>query len=340
MEEKDKEKYRLKIFLVKDEFFDEDLLKEGVENIENFLYFFLIVLYKKYYGKASKWFTSLFGQADIGIMLSGISGYFTKKIQVSEDIFKQFVITFGGAEKYLKQEYFDQTFGRRIALNLEDGFYQIKRAKISTTQAKTREDATKRKMLGDFDIEYGLDLITSVVVNPKENSFIEGKTIERDIQTGLIDKQTIISIAQVVKKIHKLTENKNEFNLPILPFINNCKRKSLLHFDLTKNNILKSHNDKINIIDFDDAKYGESVCDIAILIANLFFSKTYGVDLEGMNEFINEYYSDNFELRKIEEPLIKKYALEWIKYTLDGHEFSASLTESFKVKYKLISDRL
>lgn len=175
MEEKDKEKYRLKIFLVKDEFFDEDLLKEGVENIENFSYVDLIVYYKKHYGKAPKWFTSLFGQADIGIMLSGISGYFTKKIQVSEDIFKQFVITFGGAEKYLKQEYFDQTFGRRIALNLEDGFYQIKRAKISTTQAKTREDATKRKMLSDFDIEYGLDLITSVVVNPKENSFIEGK---------------------------------------------------------------------------------------------------------------------------------------------------------------------
>lgn len=171
-------------------------------------------------------------------------------------------------------------------------------------------------------------------------SFIEGKPIERNIQTGLIDKQTIISIAQMVKKIHKLTENRNEFNLPILPFINNSKRKSLLHFDLTKNNILKSHNGKINIIDFDDAKYGDSVCDIAILIANLFFSKTYGVDLEGMNEFINEYYSDNLELRKIEEPLIKKYALEWIKYTLDGHEFSASLTESFKVKYKLISDRL
>ena len=43
-------------------------------------------------------------------------------------------------------------------------------------------------------------------------SFIEGEPIERNIQTGLIDKQTIISIAQVVKKIHKLTENKNEFN--------------------------------------------------------------------------------------------------------------------------------
>ena len=30
---------------------------------------------------------------------------------------------------------------------------------------------------------------------------------------------------------------------------------------------------KISFIDFDDAKYGPSVCDVAIAISNLFFSK-------------------------------------------------------------------
>ena len=34
--EKDKEKYRLKIFLVKDEFVDKDLLKQWGKNIGNF----------------------------------------------------------------------------------------------------------------------------------------------------------------------------------------------------------------------------------------------------------------------------------------------------------------
>ena len=94
--------------------------------------------------------------------------------------------------------------------------------------------------------------------------------------------------------------------MPVLPFENNNTRKSVLHFDLTRNNIFKESNKKISIIDFDDAKYGDSICDIAILIANLFFSKTRGVDLEGMEEFINQYYANDIILKDKEKPLIKK----------------------------------
>ena len=171
-------------------------------------------------------------------------------------------------------------------------------------------------------------------------SFIDGKQIGWNEQTGKSDKETIISIAKELRKIHKITSNNNEFNLPVLPFENNNIRKSVLHFDLTRNNIFKSSNNEISIIDFDDAKYGDSICDIAILIANLFFSKTRGVDLDGMKEFINQYYIDNLDLKSKEEPLIKKYALEWIKYILDGNEFDTSTTESFEIRYKLINENL
>ena len=47
---------------------------------------------------------------------------------------------------------------------------------------------------------------------------------------------------------------------------------SILHFDVTKNNIF--YNDgKIYFIDFDDAKYEPVICDVAIAITNLFISK-------------------------------------------------------------------
>ena len=138
----------------------------------------------------------------------------------------------------------------------------------------------------------------------------------------LIQKRTL-------RKFHTATSNCNEFNLPLIPFeADNNVRKSALHFDLTRNNIFKLADGKISIIDFDDAKYGESVCDVAILIANLFFSKTRGIDLEGMKEFINQYYMNDLELKKEEEHLIKKYALEWIKYILNGNEFDTSTTEN------------
>lgn len=172
-------------------------------------------------------------------------------------------------------------------------------------------------------------------------SFIEGKTIGWDKETKKIDKETIMLIAKELRKIHTITTNCNEFNLPVVPFEkDNNIRRSTLHFDLTRNNIFKRFDGKVSIIDFDDAKYGKSVCDIAILIANLFFTKTRGIDLEGMKEFVDQYYMNDLELKKEEVPLIKKCALEWIKYILEGNEFDTSTTESFKVRYKLINENM
>lgn len=170
-------------------------------------------------------------------------------------------------------------------------------------------------------------------------SFLDGDPIGWNSETGKLDKNIIISIAKELKKFHK-NMDKNEFNLPKVPFENNNKRQSALHFDLTRNNIFLCDNNQIGFIDFDDAKYGDSICDIAILIANLFFSKTRGIDLEGMQEFIKEYYIDDQDLKNKEVPLIKEYAKRWIKYILDGNEFDTSTTESFAIRYKLIEENL
>lgn len=172
-------------------------------------------------------------------------------------------------------------------------------------------------------------------------SFIEGGAIGWNNERKTIDKEIIMLIAKELRRFHTVTSDCNEFNLPAVPFeTDNNARKSALHFDLTRNNIFKQSDGKISIIDFDDAKYGESICDIAILIANLFFSKTRGIDLEGMKEFINQYYMNDLELKKKEEPLIKQYALEWIKYILDGNNFDTSTTESFEIRYKLINENM
>ena len=106
-----------------------------------------------------------------------------------------------------------------------------------------------------------------------------------------------------------------------------------------ENNIF-INNGEISIIDFDDAKKGSAICDISILIANLFFSKTYGVDINGVNTFINEYFKDEKENIDYKRKTIKKYALKWIDYILDGNEFDTSTTESFVVKRKLIIENL
>lgn len=170
-------------------------------------------------------------------------------------------------------------------------------------------------------------------------SFVKGTQIGWNAKTGKLDNEIITSIAKSLRKFHNNT-NINEFDLPSVPFENNSKRQSALHFDLTRNNIFRYNNDKIGFIDFDDAKYGASVCDIAILIANLFFSKTRGVDIQGMKRFIDEYYCNDIHLKNKEEPLIKDYAQRWINYILDGNEFDTSTKESFEVRRKLIEENL
>lgn len=167
-------------------------------------------------------------------------------------------------------------------------------------------------------------------------SFLDG------LQVGKcnLDEELIKNIALEVRRLHDIT-SVNKYNLNNVPFSINysSNRNSLLHFDLTKGNIF-NNNYKIGFIDFDDAKYGLSICDVAILICLFFFSKKRGVDLEKMNLFIDTYYGNDIELKQEETIYIKDIAIKWINHVLAGNEFDTSLRESFEVKKKLIEENL
>ena len=147
----------------------------------------------------------------------------------------------------------------------------------------------------------------------------------------------INKLAKTVRKLHNVTNN-DVIGLPQLSFGNDIKRESVLHFDLTRNNIfIDTKKDKIGFIDFDDAKFGASVCDVAILIANLFFSKSKGANLEDMHKFIDAYYEDDLKIKEVEVSRIKEFALMWIDYVLNGNEFDSSTTESFEARKILLN---
>lgn len=170
-------------------------------------------------------------------------------------------------------------------------------------------------------------------------SFLDGESIKSKIKGKKLDNNIISAIAYELRKLHTLNKNcKNE--LPQLPFEVNQKRKSILHFDLTKDNIFINENNKISFIDFDDAKFGASICDVAILISTFFFSKTRGVDIDSANKFINSYYKNEEELKKIELTQIKDISLKWINYILDNNKFDSYITESFEIKRDLIKKYL
>lgn len=161
-------------------------------------------------------------------------------------------------------------------------------------------------------------------------TFLEGIQIEYIDRTPNIIKELGIAL----RNFHDYSKE-NIYNLSNVPS-NKLNRKSLLHFDLTKSNIF--YNNKIGFIDFDDAKYGDSIYDVAILICNLFFSKTRGIDKEGIKLFLDSYYGNDNMLKEKEIDYINKCAIYWIDLVTGEGDFNSSTKESFDIKKKMLQE--
>ena len=167
-------------------------------------------------------------------------------------------------------------------------------------------------------------------------SFIEGKKIRSLYVNGKLEEKIIKKLAISINKLHSIKAGNNFLKLPELSFEEKGKvnKKSILHFDLTKENIIVD-KDQVYFIDFDDSKYGDCICDAAIMISFLFLSKTNGADLEGIKCFIKEYFKEG-NIQDEEKLKIKEYALAWADYLLSKDNIKLSTKESFEEKRKLI----
>ena len=165
-------------------------------------------------------------------------------------------------------------------------------------------------------------------------SFLEGEQLYKLFD--VIPNYIVERIALELRRFHDVF-SENECSLNTIYFDDfGLKRKSILHFDLTKSNIFYNKEvDKIGFIDLDDAKYGISLYDVAIIISLLFISKKRGINYEGIKIFLKNYYSDENEY-KLESKFIKKAAIIWIDYTLLHNDFNSSIKESFEVKKQLL----
>lgn len=169
-------------------------------------------------------------------------------------------------------------------------------------------------------------------------SFLDGKQLGNVCK--FIDKDMAFKIGKTIRKFHDFTSGNNIYNLDMVPFdVKFNNRCSALHFDLTKGNIFYNNlwNDCIGFIDFDDAKYGPSVCDVAIALCLLFISKSYGINYEGIKAFIDAYYKEDEKV--VEIPYLREYAIKWIDYVLDNNEFDSSTKESFEIKKQLLANK-
>ena len=166
-------------------------------------------------------------------------------------------------------------------------------------------------------------------------SFLDGKKISEEF--GNIPNNITRKLANELRRFHDVCSDFDNIGLKNINFFNHNLRKTVLHFDLTRDNIFYNKGiDKIGFIDFDDAKYGEAIIDVAILITNLYFSKTRGAHIEGVKTLVEEYYKNDNENKTKEIVLIKKAAIMWINYILNENEFDSSTKDSLEVRKNLI----
>lgn len=161
-------------------------------------------------------------------------------------------------------------------------------------------------------------------------TFVNGTKIK-----NLMINDGVQRVARYLRNLHNLKGE--HLNLPGVPFNIKSNRNAILHFDTTKNNILQE-NEKVFFIDYDDAKYGPAICDVAIAITNLFISKADGVNVDVINMFLDAYYGDNDKIRKKEVPLISQVASCWIKKVLEDNSFNASTKQGLENKYYWINN--
>lgn len=136
--------------------------------------------------------------------------------------------------------------------------------------------------------------------------FVEGRGIGWNDEGKKLKDELVKSIAQMVACMHLAVlsvENKEKLKpfmidssfLPSGVRIDGLDlpqlRKTLVHGDLTRENIIvsPSHDSVVAIIDFGDASYNYVAYDLAVVLTQVFVTKTWGIDMQGIQSFMANY---------------------------------------------------
>lgn len=136
--------------------------------------------------------------------------------------------------------------------------------------------------------------------------FVEGHGISWDDEGKKLKDELVKSIAQMIARMH-LAVLKAENEEKLKPFVGGSSllpsgeqiyglnlsqmRKALVHGDLTRENILvsPSYDSVVAIIDFGDASYNYLAYDLAVVLTQVFVTKTWGIDIQGIQSFMAHY---------------------------------------------------
>lgn len=154
------------------------------------------------------------------------------------------------------------------------------------------------------------------------SAYVKGEQISWNADFAKIKPSLSASLAEALANIHKLSNTMNDvakIDHPlsahnILSRLRNNHevkhlqvaltevRQSMIHSDLARENVfLTSNRDTVEaIIDFGDAHFDYITYDIATLLTQIYVTKSWGIDFDGIQDFLT-VYNKHYELNTIEK---------------------------------------
>ena len=140
--------------------------------------------------------------------------------------------------------------------------------------------------------------------------YVDGHGIGWADETEKLDHMLVSSITSMLAKMHLAAlafKNDDRFlelikGLRPMPLevsvegVNIAElRTALIHGDLTRENIIvsSSYDSVTSFIDFGDTMYSYLAYDLAVLLTQVFVTKTWGMDIQGIKRFMEAYSKQN-----------------------------------------------
>lgn len=151
--------------------------------------------------------------------------------------------------------------------------------------------------------------------------YVEGHGIGWTDDTQTLGNALVTSIARTVAMMHQAAL---AFKFSVLPkglvlmphgiategLDDTDLRTAFIHADFTRENIIvtPSYDAVASVIDFGDTMYGYLAYDLAVLLTQVFVTKTWGIDIHGIEMFMEEYSKLN-PLSSAEQKVLVNFML-------------------------------
>tara|TARA_Y100000310_G_scaffold340956_2_gene438506 strand:- start:1561 stop:2538 length:978 start_codon:yes stop_codon:yes gene_type:complete len=174
------------------------------------------------------------------------------------------------------------------------------------------------KLANNIGIELALMHNFLLEFNPKLNQ-------TSTLVTHFVDTSKLSKIGPEIVTYH------NDIREELMDISLKKMRISIIHADITRENLIVKDNFLLAFLDFDDSHRDYLAWDLAIALTHLFIAKSFGIDWAGMRSFMSGYLSRFSLIKPEQQALLPFMKLRNLKLLISVYQKRKDLSASKKL---------